>query len=414
MISYLKMKTNRKKTYIDLFAGCGGLSLGLHNAGWKGLFAIEKSPQAFKTLEFNLINKIKHFKWVKWLPQQAHDINTVIEQYADELKGLRGKVTLVAGGPPCQGFSIAGQRDENDERNKLIDSYITFVSLVKPDLIFFENVKGFTMEFKNNAAKGKKYSQIVTSKLTDEGYNVYGQLVNFGEYGVPQKRTRFILVGIRNDIKGSSVEKAKSFFGKLEENKFNFLQQKGLKVNPTVEDALSDLVSGDGFVDTPDRKGFKSGVYKIAASKYQYFAREKTEKQLYPNSHSFAKQTDKVIARLQYIQSVMHECKDIGEGLKNELGITTQVLIPLQAGEQSPTVTSHPDDMIHYCEPRILTVRECARLQAFPDYFEFKEKYTTGGKLRKLEVPRYTQVGNAIPPLFGEQAGLSLEELRYD
>jgi DNA (cytosine-5)-methyltransferase 1 len=407
------MRKHKKKTYIDIFAGCGGLSLGLHNAGWKGLFAIEKSPQAFKTLEFNLIDRIKHFNWPEWLPQQAHDINVVIEQYATELEQLRGKVTLVAGGPPCQGFSIAGQRNENDERNKLINSYIKFVSLVKPDLIFFENVKGFTMEFRNNAAKGKKYSQIVTSRLSEEGYNVYGQLVNFGDYGIPQKRTRFILVGIRNDIKGASVEKAKSFFGKLEENKFSFLQQKGLKVNPTVEEALSDLISSNEFVDTPDRKGFKSGLYKTATSKYQYFAREETNQLPFPNSHSFAKQTSKVITRLQYIQSVAHECKDIGEDLKNELGITTQVLVPLQPNEQSPTVTSHPDDMVHYCEPRILTVRECARLQGFPDYFEFKEKYTTGGKLRKSEIPRYTQVGNAIPPIFGEQAGLTLDWLRY-
>jgi DNA (cytosine-5)-methyltransferase 1 len=407
------MRKHQEKTYIDIFAGCGGLSLGLHNAGWKGLFAIEKSPQAFKTLEFNLIDRIKHFNWPGWLPQQAHDINVVIEQYATELEQLRGKITLVAGGPPCQGFSIAGQRNEKDERNKLIDSYIKFVSLVKPDLIFFENVKGFTMEFRNNAAKGKKYSQIVTSRLSEEGYNVYGQLVNFGDYGVPQKRTRFILVGIRNDIKGSSVEKAKSFFGKLEENKFSFLQQKGLKVNPTVEDALSDLISGNEFVDTPDRKGFKSGLYKTATSKYQYFAREKTKNLPFPNSHSFAKQTSMVIERLRYIQSVAHECKDIGEDLKSELGITTQVLVPLQPNEQSPTVTSHPDDMVHYCEPRILTVRECARLQGFPDYFEFKEKYTTGGELRKSEIPRYTQVGNAIPPIFGEQAGLILDWLRY-
>ena len=407
------MGKHKKKTYIDLFAGCGGLSLGLHNAGWKGLFAIEKSPHAFKTLEFNLIEKTKHFKWPKWLPKQAHDINTVIEQYATELEQLRGKVTLIAGGPPCQGFSIAGLRNENDERNKLIDSYIKFVSLVKPDLIFFENVKGFTMTFKNNASKGEKYSQVVTSGLQALGYNVYGKLVNFGDYGVPQKRTRFILIGIRNDVEGSSEGKAKEFFGKLEANKFKFLQQKGLDANPTVEDALSDLVQGAGFVDTPDRKGFKSGLYKDVTSNYQRYAREKVKKQTFPNSHSFAKQTEAVVGRLKYILSVTNECKDIGGEMKSKLGITTQVLIPLQPDGQSPTVTSHPDDMVHYCEPRILTVRECARLQSFPDYFEFKEKYTTGGKLRKLEVPRYTQVGNAIPPLFGEQAGLTLEGLRY-
>lgn len=400
-----------KYTYIDLFAGCGGLSLGLNRSEWKGLFAIEKSPHAFQTLEYNLIKKIQHFEWPKWLPQQAHDINDVIKYYSENLIKLQGKVTLIAGGPPCQGFSIAGQRNEKDERNKLINSYTEFVSLVKPKLIFFENVKGFTMEFKNNQQKGKKYSQIVTDKLTQEGYNVFGQLINFGDYGIPQKRTRFILVGIRSDIKHSSVEKAKSFFQLIEANKFTFLSEKELSSNPTIEDALSDLLSNNYIVETPDRKGFQSGVYHKIKSKYQQYIRNENEKVEIPNSHSFAKHSQKVIDRLRYVQSVSTECKNISDELKNKVGLSTQVLVPLQPKEQAPTVTSHPDDMIHYCEPRILTVRECARLQSFPDWFDFMGKYTTGGKLRKSEVPRYTQVGNAIPPLFGEQAGLILKQL---
>jgi DNA (cytosine-5)-methyltransferase 1 len=405
------MKKLGKKNYIDLFAGCGGLSLGLHNAGWKGLFAIEKSPHAFETLKHNLMEKKQHFDWPEWLPKCEHDIDVVLKDYVTEIKKLRGKVTLIVGGPPCQGFSIAGQRDENDARNKLINSYIKFISLVKPDIIFFENVKGFTMEFRDNTKKEKKYSQIVTSKLTSEGYNVYGKLVNFGDYGIPQKRTRFILVGIRKDINSSSVEKAKSFFNLIESNKFYFLQQKGLAENPTIQDALSDLVSNNIFVNTPDRKGFKSGLYSKIASKYQRFVRQNIQPKTIPNSHSFAKQSERVIVRLKYIQSVTHQCKNIDTKLKEELKINTQVLVPLKPNEQAPTVTSHPDDMIHYCEPRILTVREYARLQSFPDWFEFKGKYTTGGKLRKVEVPRYTQIGNAIPPLFGEQVGVVLKEL---
>jgi len=401
-----------KHTYIDLFAGCGGLSLGLRNAGWEGLFAIEKSPQAFHTLAHNLIEKKKHFKWVSWLPKTEHDINEVIVNYSRQLKELQGKVTLVAGGPPCQGFSIAGRRNENDERNKLIDSYIKFVSLIKPNLIFFENVKGFTMEFRNNVPKGKKYSQIVTDKLEEGGYYVYGELINFGEYGIPQKRTRFILIGMRKDIKGASKDKVISSFGILKINKFKFLQEKGLTISPTIEDALSDLLSGETFVDTPDRKGFKSGLYLKAKSNYQKLARKNVTGK-FPNSHSFAKQTLKVVERLKQVQAVTSLCKNISEELKQQLDIHTQVLVPLKPNEQAPTVTSHPDDMIHYCEPRILTVRECARLQGFPDDFEFVDKYTTGGKLRKKEVPRYTQVGNAIPPLFGEQAGLILNWLRY-
>ena len=83
----------------------------------------------------------------------------------------------------------------------------------------------------------------------------------------------------------------------------------------------------------------------------------------------------------------------------------------LDAKQVCNTITSHPDDYIHYAEARIMTVRECARIQSFPDWFEFKGKYTTGGQSRKLEVPRYSQVGNAIPPLFAEQAGNALMEM---
>ncbi|SFC44835.1 DNA (cytosine-5)-methyltransferase 1 [Flexibacter flexilis DSM 6793] len=404
------MKNKKIYTYIDLFAGCGGLSLGLNLSEWKGLFAIEKNPQAFQTLEHNLIKKINHFEWPEWLPQQAHDIDTVIKNYSYNLNKLQGEVTLIAGGPPCQGFSIAGRRNEDDERNTLINSYIKFVSLVRPKLIFFENVKGFTMEFKNNKQKGKKYSQIVADKLTKVGYHVYGQLINFGDYGVPQKRTRFILVGIRKDINNSNIEKAKSFFKLIEENKFSFLAEKKLSVSPTIEDALSDLLSNN-TIDTPDRKGFKSGIYQKVKSDYQRYIRKGNGNIEIPNSHSFAKHSQIVTERFRYIQSISTECKNIPEKLKRQLGLNTQVLVPLQAKEQAPTVTSHPDDMIHYCEPRILTVRECARLQSFPDWYTFTGKYTTGGELRKIEVPRYTQVGNAIPPLFSEQAGAILKQL---
>src|SRR5690606_30161853 len=191
------IKMGDSKTYIDLFSGCGGLSLGLHNAGWKGAFAIEKSEDAFKTLEYNLIKKKRHFDWPKWLEQKHHDINEILEDNSKNLFELRGQIDLVAGGPPCQGFSMAGRRIENDSRNNLINSYIRFIDYVRPKLIFFENVKGFTLGFKNNEKKGKAYSKYVVEELEKLGYTVKGQLIDFSEFGIPQKRTRFILVGIQ-------------------------------------------------------------------------------------------------------------------------------------------------------------------------------------------------------------------------
>src|SRR5258707_15885642 len=97
-------------THIDLFAGCGGLSLGLANAGWKGMFAIEKNELAFATLKHNLIDKKKTFDWPAWLPQEPLNIKTVLKKYEKELRSLVGKTILVTGGPPCQGFSSAGRR----------------------------------------------------------------------------------------------------------------------------------------------------------------------------------------------------------------------------------------------------------------------------------------------------------------
>lgn len=136
IILYLTMMPSF--SYIDLFAGCGGLSLGLHNAGWKGLFAIEKSPDAFKTLEYNLIENKNHFDWPSWLPKNELEIDKVLKEYKDELINLRDRVDMVAGGPPCQGFSMAGRRKEDDVRNGLIRSYLKFIMYTRPKIIFLK------------------------------------------------------------------------------------------------------------------------------------------------------------------------------------------------------------------------------------------------------------------------------------
>ena len=95
-------------------------------------------------------------------------------------------------------------------------------------------------------------------------------------------------------------------------------------------------------------------------------------------------------------------------------GIKQRGITVLDPNTVSPTITGQPDDYLHYAEPRIMTVRECARIQSFPDWYEIQKKYTTGGQMRKIEVPRYSQVGNAIPPLFAEQAGNVLKQMLHN
>lgn len=408
--------SNNKHTYIDLFAGCGGLSLGLNQSGWKGLFAIEKSPFAFATLKYNLIDNLNHFDWPSWLDQTPHDIDEILKNNKLDLINLRGEVDLVAGGPPCQGFSTAGKREESDHRNELVKSYIQFIRLVQPKIIFFENVKGFTQRFKKNKSKGIRYSDYVQKGLrrsgkSFKGYEVYGQLIDFSKFGIPQKRTRFILVGIRKDIAKKIETQPKYFFGLLKDHKEAFMVNKGLGINQNLEDAISDLLKKGKTVNCPDSKGFLSSNYGEALSPYQKYMRRGINSKKIPDSHRFANHNEKTLKLFETLIKKAPKGIKLTGDLKDEYNIKKRSLHILDSKQPAPTLTSHPDDYVHYSEPRILSVREYARIQSFPDWFEFKKKYTTGGKLRVKEVPRYTQVGNAIPPLFGEQAGNALKEI---
>ncbi len=391
-----------KTKYIDLYAGCGGLSFGLMRAGWKGILAVEKDAFAFSTLQHNLIDRKKHFRWPVWLPIRAHDINEVLSNYRTQLRSLAGKVELIAGGPPCQGFSVNGKRNENDKRNKLVDSYVSFVELVKPKLLFFENVRGFAIEFKKNGS-GTVYSDQVMRRLKKLGYDVYAEIVNFGDYGVPQRRLRFILVGRLNG-------KAWEFFEHMRDKKSSFLDKRGLRSKRTVSQAISDLERKHGETDCPDSKSFRSGRYAPAKNQYQKLMRIDCTLKI-PDSHRFPKHRVDIVERFEEILRSAPRNKQLSGDLRSKYDLRKRSITPLDEDLVCPTITSLPDDYIHYSEPRVLTVREYARIQSFPDDFEFRGKYTSGGDLRAKEVPRYTQIGNAIPPLFAELSGLVLKEM---
>lgn len=399
--------SNDMLTYIDIFAGCGGLSTGLLNAGWHGLFAIEKNADAFSTLKFNLIDTVPHFTWPKWLSMEAHDINELISKNAENLKSLRGHITLVAGGPPCQGFSMAGKRNANDQRNKLVESYIQFIKLVTPQVIIFENVHGFTVNFKSQDG-AKQYSTYVEQALTEEGYKVAHKMVDMSHYGVPQNRKRYILVAMKG-------HDPKRVFDILDTKRETFCKAHGIHCTTSVRDAIGDLEKSCGTIPSPDTKGFNAGIYGPAQSGYQRLMRHKIPADVkVVNSHRFVNHRQDTIKLHTDLLLMAPRGKRItpDDGIVD--GLNRRGVTVLNPDLQSPTITSIPDEIVHYCEPRILTVREHARIQSFPDWYEFKGKYTSGGKRRKNEVPRYTQVGNAVPPLFAEQIGQAIKEVLED
>lgn len=394
--------------YIDLFAGCGGLSLGLQKAGWTGLFAVEKNEDAFSTLQQNLIVNRRHFQWPDWLPQTSLDINELLKNYEEELIGLRGQVQLLVGGPPCQGFSMAGKRTGNDIRNRLYNSYIKFVEIVEPEMLFFENVHGFTVGFnrkyKGKPTKGEPYSQKLIKQLKKLGYDVGHDVILMSDYGVPQKRKRFILFATKRG-------KAKTFFDRLSQRKDNFLLDKEIKVPVTVSEAIGDLERRHGQVQSVDSPRFMNGLYGEVSSAYQALMRSETNVDAVPDSHRFAKPKQETIELFERLMNTSDDAIRITPKMGLVEGLKKRGVTPLKCDCVCSTITSIPDDFIHYSEPRIMTVRESARIQSFPDDYVFLGKYTTGGEQRKYDVPRYTQVANAVPPLFAELVGLVLQEM---
>lgn len=402
--------SDNKPVFIDAFAGCGGLSLGLLRAGWKGLFAIEKDAFAFETLRFNLTgDKARYaFDWPEWLAKHPWTIEALMEQHTRHLSALRGRIDLLAGGPPCQGFSSAGRRRTSDPRNKLVERYLEFIELVRPRMVLVENVRGITYDFVegDNAASRRNFAAELVQRL-GTSYHVYSDTIRCSAFGVPQERPRFFLVGmLKSEFK--KLPNGEDPFATLRAAKGRFLEQRGLTSKVTSRQAISDLEKGSaGVGPSPDTKGYEAILTARPRSNFQHLMRD-GHKGLVSDTR-LANHRPDIIKRFRRI---IAECiaadrlnVQLNQAMKQRHGIKKMATRVLDPSAPSPTITSMPDDLLHYSEPRTLTVRENARLQTFPDWFEFKGKYTTGGHLRAREVPRFTQVANAVPPLIAEMWG---------
>jgi len=196
-----------------------------------------------------------------------------------------------------------------------------------------------------------------------------------------------------------------------------FLRAKGLPDRPvTVREAIRDLeIYRRGAKLVKHSGSDKSGFYQLdyraprAPNAYQRLMRTGMNGEK-PNSLRLARHRPETVERFRDIQKRCLPGCNLGKSDKKAMKIRKQALYVLDAAKASNTLTTLPDDLLHYSEPRILTVRENARIQSFPDKFAFKGKYTTGGALRTKECPRYTQVGNAVPPLLAEALGLTLRK----
>ncbi len=410
-------------TFVDLFAGCGGLSLGLMQAGWQGVFAIEKDALAFQTLSTNLIGSGRRFSyaWPDWLDQSPWTIDRFLKHHREDLASLRGSIDLIAGGPPCQGFSLAGRRDRNDSRNRAVYRYLEVIDIVRPGLLLIENVLGITVAF-NQKGKGKtagkrrgrpakSQAARMAARLDKMGYQVETARLKAVDFGIPQYRPRFILIGVRRDwLAGQQFD----LHALLAEYRLKFLATKGLPADRdlTVSEAISDLeISGQPLVDCTDSPGFQQLAYSGPKTTYQKLLHADLNG-TWPNSMRLANHRPETRKRFEEILATCRRGVQLSVKDRERFALKKVSFTPLDRDKPSHTLTTLPDDLLHYSEPRILTAREYARVQSFPDWFEFCGKYATGGRMRRLECPRYTQIGNAVAPFLAECVGGMLREVK--
>lgn len=429
---------------VDLFAGCGGLSLGMENAGFTPVFVNELNTDAMATYLANRHHVLGGKPFAEQQHLRCHDAHELqgarLEQMVSDLENLGlsfkqpsdpsagegSDLDLLAGGPPCQGYSGIGHRrsysvDKKDiPSNQLYQRMAAIITRLRPRLFLFENVRGLLNAKWTRDGDRRIWPDVLAEFRKIPGYDVRWSLVYAKDYGVPQNRPRVLLVGARKDIvAGSSVLRP----GADSEDAVacGFLPRGEPSECPDLEELLSDLV------DPAVKKVLLSGDFpagRFQTTSYPAPPRTRVQEMLRApapahehrhsmqlTDHEYSRHAPNIVAKFLHMLANNGEIPDYAKTKK-----FAQKVLPARWGNKgaSITATSMPDDYVHYSQPRTLTVREWARLQLFPDWYRFEGKRTTGGIRRAgnpregifdREVPKYTQIGNAVPVGLSERVG---------
>lgn len=410
---------------IDLFAGCGGLSLGLEQAGFKPLLFSEINPSAAETYIANRTG-------MGIIP--VADVYNLTNTNLKLLKthwaysGIK-EIDLVCGGPPCQGYSGIGHRRtfklaKNEiPSNQLFKEMARVVRAIQPRAFLFENVRGLlNSRWTSDGNPGEIFRAVLGEFRALGNYEIHWELLHAKNYGVPQNRPRVIIAGLRNDIlpMWKQTQLLEQDDGQPDAIKAGFLPGPTGEAPPSLPDLLGDL-------EDPQ---FRS---KTANETYLLDPKTPIQKELRRKPDGTimgkgAQLTDQEYSsHADYIrEKFQHMIDNNGEiPLKYKTKKFAQRVFPQLWGPDGPNLTaaSLPDDYVHYREPRAPTVREWARLQTFPDWYVFKGPRTTGGRRRagdpsigdwNREVPKFTQIGNAVPVFMARKIGEHLAAILSD
>lgn len=525
--------------YIELFAGCGGLSLGLDSVSAELMFANELSPMAAETYAFNFFSEDltqtgnsatqSRVKWLsssfskadfnKRLRENPHEFpnppaNSDIQSISDFDKSLLvgdirqlnalvelilsgkhpkisktdfeerfcdGAVDLVSGGPPCQSFSMAGMRELSNQRNTLPWEFAKFVSHIQPKAVLLENVQGILNAFIQNGSKFFAWFEVAKA-FAAIGYVPICLLVNARYVGVAQNRPRYVMLALRAPLAAKLAESAKhaaeqatlkkslEFFSLCRKQSTTPTDPKSLGYidltksayqkdfqgsflshlyghqEVSVKEAIDDLKQKQTNLRRSTKKNYGKTLSSVLSKHLSHgplrnhemranthrvkmrFHLYQTLRDISTSSSADVKQfirgitSELSISTIEELLSKAYMGHAEGEWIRFETGASLMDYIAslrtkkqtqkaLDPDRPAPATLSIPDDACHYEELRTLSVREMARIQSFPDEFQFRSKVTTGGTSRRFEVPQYTQVGNAVPPLLGRALGMTIIEI---
>ncbi len=425
---------------IDLFCGAGGCSEGLIQAGFQILFSSDISDMVEMTYRHRheQLGLIQGYN--TWF-ERADIKNLTGETIRNCIKNLTifqnkemPDIDLMIGGPSCQGFSRAGRRDKNDPRNMLFGEYVRVISEVRPKYIVLENVEGFTdMQFMGYVGitgihypDGSVTPEILRSELNEIGYKTLEpKILNAADYGVPQRRNRIIFIGYREGmvppnypeprVTSEQYLSLKDAIGDLitdpeirkhnNRRKSDYQRQSSIGRTPDIN---GNPIAGPKKVMNNELPGSSA----LVEERFSLFRQGETgtllKKRVMEEGIDISDKPELISLCSQKLEKSAKEVVRLykkGGVSKEEAEILLtkkNIRQRFDPDQPSATIVSIADDYISPWENRTFSVREMARCQSFDDSFEFLGKRTTGGLRRRVEVPQYTQVGNAVPPLLAK------------
>jgi DNA (cytosine-5)-methyltransferase 1 len=385
-------------TFIDLFAGAGGLSEGITEAGFHALFSNEIVPEYAKTYQCNHPNTKIVIADIRLLDPK---------QIMKDLKMEREELDLIVGGPPCQGFSInAPIRNTFDDRNHLFKDFLRFVDVFAPKAILIENVPGL-VSFENGATL-----HAILDALAELGYGADVRILGAAYYGVPQMRWRTIIIGLRGKSVPSVVFPEPIFHAPMRPNFTTTFDGQSLIKMPNSDTKTAFVTVYDAIGDLPPlMNGERGELVKQYPNgpNCDYQRRARTNSTGVVN-HEASRLSEINLRRLEYIKQggnwtdIPDELLPRGM-LKARKSDHTKRYGRVDPNGLASTILTKCDPhwgaYFHYEQDRTFTVREAARIQSFPDRFVF-----TG-----TQAQQFAQVGNAVPPLLAKLIGVAIKSV---